>query len=412
MRPKAATLLTLLALLCAATAWAANVTIKVTDSRGDPVVSAELDLGFGGPKATTDKDGTATVVVDDDRIDKPAVILVTFFDAAAKRQRTERVTVTLRPSVSLQLPRFDTLPARRFGCLINGGAFQIAPGAGTLARNDAPLTNVTFNTAGLINGNQVFSDAGDLSADDLVDENQDEKKKVRFNAPAHVKVQLPIPVSGSGPCDGSGALLVPSIYAGVGRTNVTFNSINLDSSLNQTFSGSGQTMTFGGEVVLSPPSSPVLFGFGFEHFRTTDVAVERSRPVSDFFDPGARTISDDVVYQARSNSFRFTAGFAAGPVVPYGGVGLSRFQATLKQDSAIDLSPAASTPPPGSTTPPGSSSSTQIEFRQSLRTTFSKTYTHGIAGVAVPLPGPLGLLVESRFTSNSLDAIVRLALIR
>jgi hypothetical protein len=403
MRPKIVVLFVVLVIAGAVPVWAANVTIKVTNANGDPVPSAEVDLGFGGPKATTGKDGTATAVVDDDKIDKRAVIVVTFFDPTAKRQRTERLTVTLRPTVSLQLPRFDMLPGRHFGCHMFGGAFGVGTGIGSVARNDAPFTAVSFSQVGTINNNEVFSDSGTLTADELAEQNQQEKKQVRLNSPIHVHARVPINVQpGSNPCDRSGALFVPSVYGGFGRTNVDFDSINVDSALNQGFSGGGQTMSFGGQVLFSPPSSPLLFGGGFEHFRTSEMSVDRSRPISDFFATGAQTISDDVLYQARSNSFRFTTGYAMNGVVPYGGFSVTHFTATLAQDSRIDLNP----PPPGST------ATTRVILQQSTRTDFSKVYTHGLAGVAIPLAGPLGLMAETRFHRNGADVFVCVGFMR
>jgi hypothetical protein len=394
---------TTLFLLVASPALAANVTIKVTDPKGAPVASAEIDLGFGGPKVTTDKDGQATVVVEDDRIDKPATIVVTYRDPVTQRMRSERKTVTLKPTISLNLLQFEFEPARRFGCRMFGGAFQLGGGPGTRSVNGAPLTSVSLAAATSVNGGPPVSSSSDLNATEIAAKNDQERKEVGLTAPIVIGLRQPLqPNQRVGPCDAPGALMLPSFFVNFGRVNVLFDSINQTPSLSQSFSGSGTTLTFGGDFTFVPDQSDWLIGIGFEHFRTSEVAVDRSRPVSDFFPTGSQTISDDVRYQARANTIRGTVGYITSRFVPYGGLGVTRYSGDLNLDSSVSVR----------SSPPGATGGSQVQFDQSIRNSFGRTSVHAIAGVAIPLTRQIGVMADARVTGSDIDVFVRALLMR
>jgi hypothetical protein len=390
-------------LLAAPASAVVTVTVTVTDSTGQPVPSAEVDLGLGGPPVTTNAQGQATADVPDDQANRRITMAVTFVDGQSQSRRTVRRSVTLSPNVQFQLPSFSMSPARRFGCRAAGGATQFSVGLGYAMRDHAPLVSQTFEFGRLLNGQPLttFAMSGEISEADRDAINAADEKYQRLVSIPDLSAQVSMPeLFGRRPCDIPGLIFIPTIGVGVDWADVTFESENVNPAFTQSFTGTGRAfhMEVGGTFI--PPDSNWIVGLAFEHTRTMDTDVERNRPVSDFFAAGARTLRDEAEYNARTNGLRLTLGYGYRDwFFPYAGFSVTWFTSHLHLDSDVDITATVTSP-----------ANSQVVHTQVFDNTFEETYARLVAGGAFPIGGPIVLSGEGRFGKGGADLLVKVGL--
>jgi hypothetical protein len=389
-------LLSLAWILLAVPAAAVTVTIEVKDSGGNAVAGAEIDLGLGGPPVTTNAQGLATADVSDDQMGRRVTVAIAFGGGAGQSRRTVRRSVTLAPNVQLEVPSLDVSPERRFGCRSGGGVFQFGGGLGYSLPDHAPLTSQSFEFGRTVNGNPLttFARSGNTPDADLDQINETDDKHQRFINVPDFSATVPLPeLWGRRPCDIPGLMIIPTVEFGFERADVRFESDVVPPGLSQNFTGDGLGFRIALGTMINPDDTPWFLGVGFEHRRIGATEVTRSRPVSDFFTPPARTLSDDAEYQARTNGVRITVGYALSAAVPYAGLAHTRFRSNLRLDSEIDITPANTT--------------SVLVHEQLFENTFRKNYTQVIGGVNVQVAGPIAAGVEARFGGGKTDVLAR-----
>jgi hypothetical protein len=408
---------TLAALACgafaAAPAFAVAVSVTVTNADGEPVASAEIDLGFGA-KGTTDGSGRATIDVPEERVGEENVLVgITFVvnETTGETRTIQRSVNKLGLNLDFRLtpqeqqpdrqpdqrperpsPTNGVPPGRELGCAFAGAGFQVAFGAGIAEVDETPLEEQSFEFVFFIDGSQVTSASGPKSDAELAEINRVEKKKHERDELGPVSVRIPLY---RGSCRDPGLRIVPALRLGAGQADVDFTSTNVEMpGFSQSFSGDGWMYGGGLDLTLLRAEKRCVYGLGLEHWRSESIDVRRSVDLATtFFGSGTMTLRDDIRYEYETTSVRLTAGHAGDRFLPYAGLRYTWFDAELDQRSAIDISALFPTAPPG----------TEVVQDQHILGFFGDDYVEAVAGIMAKIGERAAVAGEAVAGEDSLE---------
>jgi hypothetical protein len=404
--PAAALVAIALAAVAAAPVRGVAVNVTVTDAAGEPVASAVVDLGLGGPTRATDDGGVATFEVDESKIGEEVSLVVAFTDPTSGERHTVPLTVTLQRDLPVTLPRTGAPPRAggpragepSAGCRFAGGRFELALGAGTGEVDETPLVRQGFDIrTAFATGTEISRSSGSKSGAELAEINRMEDKEHEVEGRGELEARVPLRWRG---CYDDG--FVPSLRLVAGKADATFTSRNLENSaLDQSFSGDGWRYGAGIDLTLLRPGRRALVFVGLDYDRTESIDVERSVDLATtFFPPGSVTLRDEVSYEQESIAGRLGVGYAGERFVPYFGLRYTQFEATLELDSDIDITVLFPTLPPGS----------QVVREQRVENRFEDDYFELQAGLWARLAGALSGRVEATVGEHSSEVVVGLGL--
>jgi hypothetical protein len=393
----------------AAPALAVAVSVTLTGADGQPVPSAEIDLGFGA-KATTDEVGRATVEVAEEDLGRETEATITYTDPSTGERRTERRRLTMGPELRISVPTTQAPPklpkrskplGRDLACSFAGAGFQIGFGAGTAEIEETPLDEQPFEFVFFVNGSEVDRTSGSKSAAELAETNRIEKKKHERDEIGPLFIRFPL-VRGDS-CRDPGLRIVPALRFGAGQADVEFTSTNVEMpGFSQSFSGDGWMYGGGFDLTLLRAEKRCVYGLGIEHWRSEAIDVRRSVDLaSTFFGSGTMTLRDDARYEYESTSLRLTAGHAGDRFLSWVGFRFTWWEVELGQRSRLDISALFPTAPPG----------TEVVLDQRIVNRFDEDYVEAVAGIMAKLGKRAAVRAEGAVGEDSFEVKVGALLI-